>query len=86
MSNNNIWVICDGFGVQIFFTREERFANFNNMSDSEYNKDKCSISLNVPSFDGSGYSACEKNMDTGEITIIERDRKYQPVYPHIPAQ
>jgi len=82
--SNNIWVIFDGFGVQIFSTREERYANFDNMTDAEYNKDKCSIVL-VPSYDSSGSSTCEKDMDTGDITIIQRPRGYSRASPHIPA-
>lgn len=85
MSENNIWVIFDGFGIQVFYTKEERYANFNSMADSDYNKTKCSIVLNVPDFTGIGYEACQKDMSTSVITIIQRNRGYQPVTPHIPA-
>jgi hypothetical protein len=81
----NIWVIFDGFGVQIFYTCKEQLANFNNMIDSEYNKSKCSIALNVPGYNGVGYSACSKNITTGVITVFERPRDYKPQKPHIPA-
>jgi hypothetical protein len=86
MSNNSdIWVIFDGFGVQIFYTLEEQYANFNYMQDEYYNKEKCSIFVNVPGFSGQGSQACEKDMDTGVITIIQRSREYQAVVPHVPA-
>ena len=83
--SNNIWVIFDGYGEQVFFTKEEKYANFNDMDDSEYNKGKCSIALNVPNYTGIGLQACQKNMDTDEISVITRDRKWQPTRPHIPA-
>ena len=55
------------------------------MDDSEYNKSKCSIALNVPNYTGIGLQACQKNTDTDEISVITRDRKWQPTRPHIPA-
>jgi hypothetical protein len=82
---SDTWVIFDGWGVQVFFTREEQYANLNNMSDSEYNKGLCSIVLNVPGYTGVGRRACQKDMTSGVITIIERPRGYSPAVPHIPA-
>ena len=81
----NIWVIFDGFGVQVFFTKEEEYANYNNMSDTEYNKAKCSVELNVPGYMGVGRTACQKDMITGDITIIVRPRGYAAPVPHVPA-
>jgi hypothetical protein len=83
--SENIWVIFDGYGEQVFFTMEEQYANLNDLDENEYNKAKCSIVLNVPNYTGEGLTACQKNMDTGEITIITRDRKWKPPHPHIPA-
>jgi hypothetical protein len=81
----NIWVIFDGYGEMLFYTHEEIYANFNNMYDSEYNKEKCSIELNVPGFTGLVMESCQKDMETGIITIIQRPRDYTRVKPHIPA-
>ncbi len=83
--NKDIWVIFDGFGVQVFFTEEEKYANFSDMSDEEYNKAKCSIAKNVPNFTGLGRQQCVKDMTSGNISVIERPRDWKPVHPHIPA-
>ena len=68
----------------IFYTYEEVYANFNNMWDDQYNKSECSIELNVPGFTGAIFTACQKDMETGIITIIQRPQDYQRVKPHIP--
>ena len=87
--SKDLWVIFDGYGNQVFLTYERQYANFNNMSDSQYNKVKCSINNNVLGFtnqliDGK-QSYCQKDIVTGEITIITHERGWKPKKPHIPA-
>ena len=87
--SKDLFVIFDGYGDQVFITYESQYANFDNMSDSQYNKAKCSINKNVPGFnnqliDGK-QTYCKKDTLTGEISILTRERGWKKPKPHIPA-
>lgn len=44
--NENLWVVFDGYGEQIFTTKDEIYANFDFMQRSEYNIQECTIIKN----------------------------------------
>ena len=80
-----VWVCFDGYGEQVFATREEKLANFDiGMKPEHYNLDKCSIEI-VNDYDPASGMECVKNMETGEITQVKRPRGFQRTFPHVPA-
>jgi hypothetical protein len=83
-TTTDIWVVLDGYGEQVFFTKEEQYANLDNLSEQEYNKPKCSVLKNVPGFTGEGRQACRRNQ-VGQVVVYERDRAWKPPHPHVPA-
>jgi hypothetical protein len=91
MSKKNIWVIFDGYGIMVFRTFEQRYANLNLLTEA-YNLSKCSIALNPCGYKGDpqgrdGHDIFyQKNMTTGTVSIITIEEFIeQVVYPHIPC-
>ena len=79
-----LWVIFDGYGVQIFCTYEKSLANFSTMNPNKYNLDKCSIEV-VDNYDPASGMECVKDMESGVISMVRRPRGYRRASPHIPA-
>ncbi len=73
-----IYVIFDQYGDQVFFTRDEKYANFDNMNDQEFIKNKCYISKDIPGFNGKNRQACLRDITTGEITLYTRSKSWKP--------
>lgn len=73
-----IYVIFDQYGDQVFFTRDEKYANFDNMNDQEFIKDECYIAKDIPGFNGQNRQACLRDITTGEITLYTRPKDWKP--------
>ena len=73
-----IYVIFDQYGDQVFFTRDEKYANFDNMNDQEFIKNKCYISKDIPGFNGKNRQACLRDIRTGQITLYTRSKSWKP--------
>jgi hypothetical protein len=79
---SDLWVLLCDHGYQISTTREEIFANLDDLRDTEYDKSLCSIVLNPVGYNGEYGKECFKDMETGEITVVDRDRNYVYPRPH----
>ena len=73
-----IYVIFDQYGDQVFFTKDNKYANFDNMYEPEFIKDKCYIAKDIPGFTGKNRQACLIDISTGEITLYTRSKSWKP--------
>lgn len=73
-----IYVIFDQYGDQVFFTKNSKYANFDNMNEPEFIKSKCYISKDIPGFNGKNRQACLRNITTGQITLYTRSKFWKP--------
>ena len=92
--SKDFWVIFDGYGNQVFNTYALKFANFDMMDDSEYNKTNCVIvknpidDLGVPVIHSDGIDSLEY-LPNGKVKRVKRDRTYvrpnRTANKHIPS-
>ena len=64
------WVAFDERGKQVFCTYEERLANMGDMEASgRFDLSRCSIER-VDEYDAGSGTICEKDVETGEISMV----------------
>jgi len=86
---DDYWIAFDGWGVYIFHTYQEKFANLELMRTPEFNQDLCVVLKNPSGIarpTGWGGLTPKRDVATGALTLVKIPRGFVRPMPHIPAK